>query len=128
MSNDSAGNPADRRMGRSRVADRIVDDLRERILRGELANGSRLPAERDLAEQYGVSGQTAREAVRVLGSIGLVSVRHGSGSFVTAEPDTMIAMSMASVVQLKDVGAVDVLQVLGALNGFAAQLAVREAT
>lgn len=128
MSHDTRGSRSERTVGRGRVADRIVDDLRERILRGELANGSRLPAERDLAEQYGVSGQTVREAVRVLGAMGLVSVRHGSGSFITAEPDTMIAMSIASVVQLKDVGATEVLDVLGALNSHAAQLAVREAS
>jgi DNA-binding FadR family transcriptional regulator len=128
MSHDTPGSQSERKIGRGRVADRIVDDLRERILGGDLANGSRLPAERELADQYGVSGATVREAVRVLGAMGLVSVRHGSGSFVTAETNTMIAMSIAAVVQLEDVGVADLLGVLGALNRYAAQLAVRDAT
>lgn len=128
MPHDTTGNGADRRIGRGRIADQIVDDLRERILSGELPNGSRLPAERELAEQYGVSGSTIREAVRVLSTVGLVSVRHGAGSFVTAESDTMIGMSIASVVRLEGVGAAEVLGLLGALNRHAAQLAAEKAT
>jgi GntR family transcriptional repressor for pyruvate dehydrogenase complex len=128
MSRQATGSGVDRRIGRSRVADRIVDDLRERIFNGELPNGAQLPAERELAEQYGVSGATIREAVRVLATVGLVSVRHGAGSFVTAEPDTMIGMSIASVVRLAGAGIGDVLGVFGALNRYAVQLAAREAT
>lgn len=128
MTHDTTSGGFDRRIGRGRVADQIVDDLRERILGGELSNGSRLPAERELAGQYGVSGSTIREAVRVLATTGLLSVRHGAGTFVTAEPDTMIGMSIASVVRLEGVGAAEVLGLLGALNRYAAQLAARNAT
>jgi GntR family transcriptional repressor for pyruvate dehydrogenase complex len=128
VAHESERSGADRRIGRSRVADQIVDDLRERILSRNLPNGSRLPAERELAEQYGVSGATIREAVRVLATIGLVDVRHGAGTFVTAEPDTMVGMSIASVVRLAGAGAREVLGVLGALNRHAVQLAAEEAT
>ena len=125
---DTSGSTTDRRIGRGRIADRIVDDLKERILSGEMPNGWRLPAERELADQYGVSGATVREAVRVLATMGLVSVHHGSGTFVTAESDTMIGMSIASVVRLEGLGATEVLGVLGALNRHAAKLAAVEAT
>jgi GntR family transcriptional repressor for pyruvate dehydrogenase complex len=128
MAKGTTGSGADRRIARGRIADQIVSDLRERILGGELPHGSRLPAERELAEEYGVSGATIREAVRVLSSVGLVSVRHGAGTFVTAEPDTMVGMSIASVVRLKGVGATEVLGMLGALNRYAVQLAASEAT
>src|SRR5437879_2806813 len=128
MTHGATNSDADRRIGRSRVADQIVDDLRERVLSGELPNGSRLPAERELAEQYGVSGATIREAVRVLATIGLVEVRHGAGSFVTAEPDTMVGLSIASVVRLAGAGAREVLGVLGALNRYAVQLAAEQAS
>jgi GntR family transcriptional repressor for pyruvate dehydrogenase complex len=128
MSQNPADGRAERRIGRGRIADQIVDDLRERILSGELPNGLRLPAERELAEQYGVSGSTVREAVRVLATVGLVSVRHGAGTFVTATSDTMIGMSIASVVRLEGAGAREVLGTLGALNRYAAQLAAEEAS
>jgi GntR family transcriptional repressor for pyruvate dehydrogenase complex len=128
MTDDVNKAQAFHRFERGRVADRIFEDLRNQILRGALPDGARLPAERDLADQYGVSGATVREAVRALTAMGLVSVRHGSGSFVTASADAMIAVSIASVIQLKGVGAAEVLGLLGVLNAHAVQLAARSAS
>jgi len=128
MAEEVLGDRSARRPTRGRVADQIVEDLRERILSGALPNGARLPAERELAESYGVSGATVRESVRVLTAMGLISARHGSGSFVTAETGTMIALSIASVVRLEDAGVADALGVLSALNRYAVQLAVQEAS
>jgi GntR family transcriptional repressor for pyruvate dehydrogenase complex len=117
-----------RKIDRVRAADQILEDLRDRILRGEHAHGSRFPAERDLAEQYGVSPATVREAVRALAAMGLVRVRHGSGSIVTGRSETLIAMLMASAIQLEGSPATDVMDILGVLNSHAAGLAAGEAT
>jgi GntR family transcriptional repressor for pyruvate dehydrogenase complex len=117
-----------RKIERGRIADQILDDLRDRIVRGALPRGSKLPAERELAEQYGVSGATVREAVRALTAMGLIDVRHGSGSYVTANGDALMAVSIASVVQLERVSAADVLGILGVLNGHAAELAAAKAS
>lgn len=56
--------------------------LRRAILRGELAAGERLPPERALAAQFGVSRLTLRAALATLDASGLISVRHGSGYVV----------------------------------------------
>ncbi|MBL0218583.1 MAG: FadR family transcriptional regulator [Myxococcales bacterium] len=56
--------------------------LRRAILRGELAPGERLPPERELATQLGVSRLTLRSALAMLDAAGLVTVRHGSGYVV----------------------------------------------
>src|SRR5512143_2332958 len=56
--------------------------LRRAILRGELAAGDRLPPERELASQFGVSRLTLRAALATLDASGLISVRHGSGYVV----------------------------------------------
>jgi len=61
---------------------RIADDLRAAIERGELAAGEMLPSERELAREYGTARNTAREAVRLLATAGLVVVQHGKGAFV----------------------------------------------
>ncbi|MFE2040932.1 FadR/GntR family transcriptional regulator [Streptomyces sp. NPDC059477] len=113
---------------RGRVADQIVEDLREQILSGALPNGSRLPSERDLAASYDVSAPTIREAVRVLTAMGLITTRNGSRATVNAQGDTMLAMSIASVVQVEKVGAREVLGLLGALQAYAAELAAEHAT
>jgi len=117
-----------RRIDRVRAADQILDDLRERILSGELAHGSRFPPDRDLAERYGVSVATVREAVRALAAMGLVKVRHGTGSVVTVRTETLIAMSMASAIQLEASPVTDVMDILGVVNSHAAGLAARRAT
>ncbi|HET6499918.1 MAG TPA: FadR/GntR family transcriptional regulator [Amycolatopsis sp.] len=59
-----------------------VEHLRALIDSGELPAGSRLPAERRLCEQLTVSRGSLRQALRVLDSIGYVSIRPGSGTYV----------------------------------------------
>jgi DNA-binding FadR family transcriptional regulator len=113
---------------RKRVADQILEDLRGQILSGALAHGAKLPSERELAAQYGVSGPTIREAIRVLTAMGLVTSRNGSGSTVTAQSDTLIAVSIAAAVQFGKMEARDVFGLLGVLNTYAVRLAAERAT
>ena len=61
---------------------RIAADLRAAIEAGELTAGQKLPSERDLAAQYGTARNTAREAIRLLETAGLVDVEQGRGVFV----------------------------------------------
>jgi GntR family transcriptional repressor for pyruvate dehydrogenase complex len=59
-----------------------VDHLRTLIDSGQLPAGSRLPAERTLCDQLGISRGSLRQALRVLDSIGYVHIRAGSGTYV----------------------------------------------
>ena len=113
---------------RGRVADQIFRDLRNQIVIGALPRGSKLPTERELAEKYRVSGPTVREAIRGLTAMGLADVRHGSGAYVTAATESLIAMSLGTVIQLEGLGAAEVLSILGVLNEQAAALASAAAT
>jgi DNA-binding FadR family transcriptional regulator len=116
------------RLYRGRVADQIVEDLRRQILAGALEDGARLPSERELAAHYDVSAPTIREAVRVLTAMGLLNTRNGSRTTVTARSDTLLAMSIASVVQFEKMTASDVFGLLGALNAYAVEQAVERAS
>lgn len=64
------------------IRDKIADDLRAAIEQGKLPPGARLPSEPELAKQYGVSPGTARAALVVLGSEGLVVSSQGRGRTV----------------------------------------------
>jgi len=66
-----------------RLYRQIADQLRTLIGKGEVAPGARLPAERDLARQLGVSRPSLREALIALEVEGLLDVRVGSGIYVT---------------------------------------------
>ena len=61
---------------------RIADNLTDRIRRGEIGSGSRLPGELDLAETYEVSRGTIRQALAELQQAGLIETWTGAGSFV----------------------------------------------
>jgi len=62
---------------------RIADSLRQDIEAGRLGGGDQLPTEQELAEIWGASRSTIREAIRVLATRGLVEARPGQGTFVT---------------------------------------------
>ena len=65
-----------------RLSDDIVEQLEGMILEGTLKSGERLPAERALAEQFGVSRPSLREAIQKLSAKGLLVSRQGGGNYV----------------------------------------------
>ena len=65
-----------------RLSDDIVEQLERMILEGTLTAGVRLPAERALAEQFGVSRPSLREAIQKLTAKGLLVSRQGGGNYV----------------------------------------------
>jgi GntR family transcriptional regulator len=65
---------------------RVADDIAARIRSGELAPGTRLRPERELAGHYGCAYGTIRSAMKVLRERGLIITRHGRGTFVTGNP------------------------------------------
>ncbi|MFD3943389.1 FadR/GntR family transcriptional regulator [Streptomyces sp. NPDC058579] len=68
---------------RGTVTQRAIDQIKAMITEGELHPGDRLPTERDLATQLGLSRSSMREAVRALTVIGVLEARHGSGIYVS---------------------------------------------
>ena len=65
---------------------RVADDIAARIASGELAPGTRLRAERELATHYEVSYGTVRRAMERLREQGLIITIHGRGTFVRHSP------------------------------------------
>jgi len=60
----------------------LAEDLKEKILSGELKPGDPLPSETQLGEQYGISKMTVRNGLRLLVQEGLIESFRGKGSFV----------------------------------------------
>jgi GntR family transcriptional repressor for pyruvate dehydrogenase complex len=67
----------------SRLYEQIVQQIEESVLNGALKPGDQLPAERELAQQLGVSRTAVREAVKALREKGLVEAYSGRGTFIT---------------------------------------------
>lgn len=66
-----------------RISDAVASTLERRILEGSLKAGDRLPPERELAIELGVSRPSLREAIQKLASKGMVTSRQGGGTYVT---------------------------------------------
>jgi GntR family transcriptional repressor for pyruvate dehydrogenase complex len=65
-----------------KVYQHVVEQIQFMVMNGELKKGDKLPTERDLAEQLGVSRTSIREALRSLEMVGLVESRQGEGNFI----------------------------------------------
>lgn len=87
-----------------RLYQRVAEQLAEVIVSGEYPVGSRLPAERKLAERFNVSRPTVREAIIALELAGCVEVKGGSGVYVTCTNATTLAS------KAQDVGAFEILE------------------
>ncbi len=65
-----------------RLYERIVSQIEERIVAGELKAGDQLPSENELAKQFAVSRTAVREAIKTLREKRLVEIRPGKGTFI----------------------------------------------
>jgi GntR family transcriptional repressor for pyruvate dehydrogenase complex len=111
-----------------RLSDVVATELENRILEGSLKAGDRLPSERELAVELGVSRPSLRGALQSLVAKGLLITRHGGGTFVT---DSMQAAFTDPWQQmLKDHPDIhgDMLEFRHMLEGQAAQLAAERGT
>ena len=109
----------------------MESQLREAILEGHFAQGEKLPAETELAQQFGVSRPTVREALGALVSSGLIRKIPGvaGGSFVnTVTPDSlsqMLSESMDTIVRIGALSIDEITEVRRVLEIPAAQWAAR---
>jgi GntR family transcriptional repressor for pyruvate dehydrogenase complex len=95
-----AAKPVYRVVKTSRLYEQIVKQVEESILRGQLKPGDQLPAERDLAQSFGVSRTAVREAVKTLREKGLVEAFSGRGTFVTNGTSQAIRQSLDLMIRI----------------------------
>lgn len=83
-----------------RLYEKVADKLQDLIGAGELTAGDRLPNERMLAEQFGVSRTVIREASKALAVRGLLEVRPGQGTFVVNATGDTLSQSFQTMLNL----------------------------
>jgi GntR family transcriptional repressor for pyruvate dehydrogenase complex len=88
----------------SRLYEQIVLQIEDSIRKGELSEGSQLPAERDLAKQFGVSRTAVREAIKALQEKGLVDAFPGRGTFITNGTANSMRRSLDRIIKSGEPG------------------------
>ena len=94
------GEDRDFRASDAAAAELVVDFVRGHIERGELRPGDRLPPERELAQQIGVSRPSVRAGLRSLSAMGVVQTRHGSGTYIADGPPQLDSQPLSMLASL----------------------------
>lgn len=124
-----AGAPEVPLSGGTRRRDNVVARIRQLILDLALKPGDRLPGERHLAKEFGVSRGLIREATQFLATIGMLKVRHGGGSFLQVAPGEVgrLRTNWREWVTRNRGMILETIEVRLGAEAFAAELAARRA-
>jgi GntR family transcriptional repressor for pyruvate dehydrogenase complex len=106
-----------------RVADSVVIQIEQLILRGILRGGERLPSERDLAERLGVSRPSLREAIATLQGKGLLTTKASAGIFVADLLGNAFTPPLTNLFSTHDEAVFDYISFRRDLEGMAAERA-----
>ncbi len=109
-----------------RISDQVFDQLRELIFRGEFKAGEKILTERELAEAFGVSRTSVRDALNKMVVMGLLDQKQGQGTFVRS-PESSEKSVLATMVESQDASMTDLLEVRMGLECNAAALAASRA-
>jgi DNA-binding FadR family transcriptional regulator len=122
-----SGRPARRRLTSPRIAETVAAELRQQIIDGQLADGDLLPPQAVLVEKFNVSLVSLREALRILETEGLVSVRRGNrgGAVVHAPAKASTAYMLGLLLQSEEVKLSDLAAALQELEPMCAALAAK---
>jgi GntR family transcriptional repressor for pyruvate dehydrogenase complex len=108
--------------------EQVVSHVRTMIEGGSLRPGDRLPAERELAVQIGVSRPTVRAGLRALAAMGVVQSRHGSGTYIPSGPPTLGSQPLSFLAALHGFSTEEMYEARRILEVGAAGLGAERAT
>lgn len=110
-----------------KISSQIADQIRESILSGDFTPGEKLPPERELAEMFGVSRPSVREALNILSSAGLVMSYQGGGTVVLSLVDPSQGNSLSELIRNQQERALEVIEVRKCMESWTAYFAAQRA-
>ncbi|MEL6919486.1 MAG: FadR/GntR family transcriptional regulator [Pseudomonadota bacterium] len=111
-----------------KTADEVCQQIEELILEGVLRVGDRLPSERELSEQLGVSRPVLRNALKDLEARGLLDTRHGGGTHVADVIGDVFSKTMLELIASHPKATADYLEYRREVEAIAAGYAAQRAT
>lgn len=93
-----------------KVYEQIVNQIKDMITKGILKKGDKLPSERELVDELGVSRASIREALKTLQMMGLVECRQGEGNYITKDNEISFLQPLTSMVILQQSNQEEILE------------------
>ena len=113
---------------RVKLRDQVADMLLDMISSGDYGEGDRLPPERVLVEQLGVSRTVVREALNLLEARGILSIEHGRGAVVSSNGTHVLHNGLGILLRLEPSALWELMEIRKALEVEVAGLAAERAT
>jgi GntR family transcriptional repressor for pyruvate dehydrogenase complex len=110
-----------------KISAQIAEQIRNSIMSGEFVPGDRLPPERELAEMFGVSRPSVREALNILGASGLVEALQGGGTTVKSLMEQGSGNALSDMIRIEQERALDVIEVRKCMESWTAYFAAKRA-
>ena len=92
------------------VTVRVLSTFKRLISEGALVGGSRLPSERELAENFQVSRSSLRQALKVLEIMGVISQRVGDGTYLNSAAPTVLGEPMEFLILLNGLSSYELME------------------
>lgn len=108
--------------------EKLVDYIEERIVKGQLRGGDKIPSERDLSARLGISRGSVRSGLSILEGIGIVENRHGSGNYIASRSDRKLVQILTMMYTLDEMTFEEIRVFRHACELQAAALAVQNIT
>lgn len=116
------------RIEQSRTADEVIEQVENLVLEGVLRAGDQLPGERELARQFHVSRPILRDALKDLERRGLLTTRHGGGTYVADVIGQVFSKPVADLIIARPKATTDYLEYRREIEAVTADYAARRAT
>lgn len=112
----------------TKVYEQVINQIKTMIQDGTLKRGDKLPSERDLVEQLGVSRASIREALRVLEIVGLVECKQGEGNFIRSTFQDSLFEPLSIMFMLNECKLEEIFDLRKVMEIETAALAAKEVT
>lgn len=113
---------------RDGLTNQLIDSFREMLSRGALHWGTRLPPERELAKQFGVSRVSLRHALKALELLGVITQRVGDGTYLSPDPSRILDSALDFLLLTDEINFLDVIDTRLMVEPELASAAARHAT
>ena len=117
-----------RKIDKTSTFNDVLKQIIEKIQTGELKPGDALPAERILAEEFGISRPALREVLKALSLLGITVSVHGGANYIAADLRNCLTEPLSILFHMYNSKIQDALQLRGALESKAAFLAAQNCT